>query len=164
MSSFICSPKHFNSIEKSILELIEHKNDFYFSSDIVEKYPKLENETSAESKAQIIEIIDELRTLNVLCVVLQYKDHYHGINEEIQGHTKLLFFERTKYKHLTELGLFNALRCLNYQIEPEHLDDFIGLTEAQQNALYFLDYLTNKIAKRIVRSLPEDHTNTWEVN
>lgn len=164
MSSFICGAKHFNSIEKA-LHRVAVNNEIYLSSDMKEICPAwYTGDSKAEIEKEISQLVDTLRNINVLCVSLQYKHHYEGkLDQEITDQLNLVK-EKTKVKELSLHGLYNALRCLNYQIEIEHLMGLRELTPEEKNALLFLDTIMNLIAHKLVSDLPEDKTNRWEVN
>jgi len=168
MSSYICTPKHFNSIEQKIADLINYNSDFYFPYKLRREYPVLYSRTSLPSakEEEISKIIDCLRELNAVCVTLQYKDHYKGkLDKEISDQKQILFEGKKEgYKNLTLTGLYNALRCLNYQIESEHLKDLFGLNTEQENALLFIETMTNELAHMIIRELPEDKSNRWSID
>ena len=95
MSSFICSPKHFNSIEWNLRELFNFK-DFNLPYDVQDDYNgiysgKWQKKEPAHINKAIREIVDELRRINVLAVSLQYKHHYAGtLDKEIEEQTTLL--------------------------------------------------------------------------
>lgn len=166
MSSFICSAKHFNSIEKKLHELI-YDNRFYVPYSLREITPQFydRRKTSVKSaEKELSAIVDTLRELNVLCVSLQYKHHYEGtLDAQIQ--TELSEVKsKTETKYLTIHGLYNALSCLNYQIEIGHLKELRELTNGEENALTFLRELKIALASDIVSKLPDDKSNTWEVS
>ena len=148
MSSFICTSEHFNSIDKGL------KN-----SEII-KVLHLQNFEFIKSENSISECINELRNLNVLCVSLQYKHHYKNLDQEIVEQLEIVN-SKTKSKALSPLGLFNALKCIRYQIEVEHLEELRKLSEEEVNALNFLEHSIQSLACYICSKLPEDSTNTW---
>lgn len=167
MSSFICNPSHFNSIEEKLINLITFKNDFYLPYSLRNVLPKCKDRlysSLTEMENEIKSVMDELRKLNVVCVSLQYKDHYQGVlDREIEEQTSLLMSDKTTKKDLSVHGLYNALRCLDYQIETEHLIDIFGMNEGQNNAMLFLNEIINELAAYIISNLPEDNTNTWSI-
>lgn len=166
MSSFICGPKHFNSIEKALTILFQHDNYFRYTYELNDISEILANTTKISVEkicSEIKKFINELRDLNAICVTLQYAHHYEGkINQEIQSAKK---FTRSteEHKELTLHGLYNALRCLTYQIEIEHLEELGGLSNEQKQAMKFINIMENKLARAIIIKLPDDPTNTWEV-
>lgn len=164
MSSFICSAKHFNSIEKNLIDLLK-KNDFSIPYNLRDLLPtQYYNPYGLSEEARKRELrpfIDELRQLNVLAVTLQYKDHYQGtLDKEIEDQNTIIC-DRSKAKELTPLGLYNALRSLNYQIEVEHIQELRPLTMEEETSMRFLDEFTQAIARYIISNLPEDKTNVW---
>lgn len=166
MSSFICSAKHFNSIEKKLHELI-YDNNFYVPYSLKNIVPKFYDRRQSSVKnveKELTGIVDTLRELNVLCVSLQYKHHYEGtLDTQIQTELSKVK-SKTETKYLTTHGLYNALSCLNYQIEIEHLKKLRELTNGEKNALTFLRELKIALASDIVSKLPDDKSNTWEVS
>lgn len=163
MSSFICNSKHFNSIENKLSNMFAFDDWFYLPNKLKPIYPELSDRYNTKIKEVVKNIMDELRELNVVCVTLQYKHHYNDVNTEIIDQKTDLFYNTSDYKELTPLGLYNALRCLSYQIEIRHLEDLSGLTEKQQNAMYFLEEIIKELAEYICSKLPDDKTNTWEI-
>ena len=166
MSSYICDSKHFNSIEKNLIDLIE-KDDFYIPYVLKDVLPNWYNKRKSTVEAIIEELkplINAIRELNVICVSLQYKDHYKGVldNEittQLENNTK-----KTEIKNLTLHGLYNALRCTKYQIELEHLKELRELTDIEEKSMLFLKEIIISIGKDIISKLPDDKTNTWEGN
>ena len=166
MSSFICSAKHFNSIEESLKKYVNSR-DFY-AYKLKNLYPVLfrpKEQLYETVEKQITDIVNELRKLNVICVSLQYKHHYDGrLNEEIKEQEEIAFDRSEGYKELSLHGLYNALNCLNYQIELEHLEELTGNKEAENKAYQFLQIMTENLAHYLVRKLPEDNTNRWSID
>ena len=96
-------------------------------------------------------------------MTLQYKSHYEGeLDAQIQSEMYRVK-EKTDVANLTLHGLYNALNCIGYQIETEHLEELRSLTTSEKNALTFLQEIKVAIGEQIIRELPEDHTNKWEV-
>lgn len=150
MSSFICSAKHFNSIEKAITEYnnLENGYAFHFNGDYA----------TTES---LITMLNNLRFLNVVCVTFQYRHIEPIVDAEIQSELKEIG-KPTQIKPLTLLGLFNALSCVDYQIETEHVS---GLYDEIVNAtMPTLKAFISCLAEKIVRNLPEDKTCTWSID
>ena len=166
MSSYICSAKHFNSIEKKLEELV-YEQDFYIPYSLRNVVPKWYEKRKYSFDVifeEIKNIINSLRELNVVCVSLQYKHHYIGVlDEEIKNELKEVK-RKTSIKNLTKHGLYNALKCLNYQIEIEHLEDIRELTIEEQKAYLFLKEFTYSLCEDIVSNLEEDKTNTWSID
>lgn len=166
MSSFICSPKHFNSIEKSIIELTQ-SNSFYFPYAFKDCLPELyssKNFLDKDINAKVENLIDRLRELNALCVTLQYKHHYVGtLDAEIQAETVNLLTNKKERQNLPKIGLYKALQCVSYQIELEHLKELRELNEAEKLALLFLKEMINALAHDIINHLPEYENGKWEI-
>ena len=166
MSSFICSAEHFNAIDHNLQRLINN-DDFFISYSLKNVLPYWYDKrlyTFNAIEKEITDILNTIKDLQVLCVTLQYKDHYKGnLDVEIQE-CKTFVRTKTEVKNLTVLGLYNALRCVDYQIEIDHLKDIRPLTEEEQNALFFLKEIIKDLAVYIIMKLPDDLTNTWEVH
>jgi hypothetical protein len=162
MSSFICSPLHFNSIEKSIESLLK-KRDFNLYR-LKDRFPNMCYRSGNELKELEI-IMDNLRVINAVCVSLQYKSHYEGVlDQEIREQTAILIDgKKSGFKNLDNLGLYQALRCLNYQIEIEHLKDLAGLTTDQENAMFFLKEFSDILAHHIVSKMPQLENIGWSL-
>lgn len=163
MSSFICDSKHFNSIEAA-MHKIASENDFYPSRELGSICPAwYQSKPKEEVEKEITAIIDTLRSLNVLCVSLQYKHHYEGkLDEEIKKQM-MLVKTKTRIKELTHHGLYNALGCLNYQIELQHLEGLRELTPEEKTAMKFMNLIRAEIAMHIVDKLPDDQSNRWSI-
>lgn len=166
MSSFICSPEHFNSIEQSI-NMLCYGNKFYFPYAVKEQYPVIYDRLhySAEKIEAVTKgIFDTLRALNATCVVLQYKHNSDNPQAEIEEQIKSLLNNRTSYKVLNNVALFKALQCLTYQIETEHLTKLRPLTEAEINALMFCKEMETALAFDIVNGLEEYQKADWSIS
>lgn len=166
MSSFICSPKHFNSIEKSVIYLTQDRN-FYFPYAFKNTFPELYNTgfyTQDKIDAKVKSIIDTLRELNVLCVSLQYKSHYPGtLDKEIAEQLEVVKMKDAG-QSLTKLSLLKQLQCLDYQIETEHLKELRSLTPDEENAMYFIKELENALAMDIIHKLPDYDKLSWGID
>lgn len=152
MSSYICSPKHFNSIEYTLIERFKYnRNDYFdynFSKDV-----------------QVVrDYVDSLREINVLCVILQYKHHYVGVLDEQIEAERFFLKEKTSKKLLNDFQLLKALECLSYQIEINYLKELRGLTELEQSSLDFLSGIKNTVRRKIINNLSEYNNAEWEIN
>ena len=163
MSSYICSAKHFNSIQRKLSDSFQFDNNFNYMYDLKDNFPELyevSSLTEREIRDHVKSIVDDLRTLNVLTVTHQYKHLLkQSVRKEIKEQTDIVFNESDDSKNLSVHGLYNALRCLYYQLEVKH----VTMTPRQVKAYNFLQVLIDFLAHYIVRTLPDDKTNTWEV-
>lgn len=151
MSSFICSPRHFNSVEHTLLNM---KNDNTYN------YMMREYDTE-----YISSVVDNLRYINVVCVTLQYKAHYKGkLDNEIQKQLDYLFNNKNGGEFLSIKQLLQCLRCINYQIEIEHLTELRELTESEQNAIEFLSIFSNKLAMYIINDTDILRDTKWSLD
>ena len=167
MSSYINSAEHFNSIETKLHRLLLDNNFRGWSTlkDIAPNiYKHWTNRCLGKGdEAEITAIIDTLREIQVLCVSLQYKHHYEGtLDTEIETERQAVKV-RTAVTNLSLHGLCNALECVNYQIEIKHLKELRELTIEEENALKFIDKITEAIVRQIVAELPDDRTCTWSL-
>lgn len=167
MSSFIPSPKHFNSIEKTLHKLYSSSN-FFGPSELQSHFLYLHgnayNAPVYLKHAEISGIIDTLRILSATCVTLQYKHHYEGkLNSEIKEETDYLLNNKDEHTILSYHGLYNALRCVRYQIELQHLEELRPLSGDECCAMFFLNVLIPCIADYSLDQLPEDKTCQWHI-
>ncbi len=100
-------------------------------------------------------IMDCLRELNVKSVYKQYGGDPLAMDMEIKD----LLRNKNKSKPLSLHGLYNAIRCLRYQIEEEDMT----LSNIEKQSLSFLDQLAYIIANKIIMDLPDDKTNVWSI-
>ena len=168
MSSFICSAKHFNSIENKISDLILFNSNFSFPYSLKNEFDKMYNSRNYGQigvKEELSGVMDSLRSLNATCVTLQYKSHYQGrVDTEIKKEKETLFNDKKTTKSLTTIGLYNALRCLSYQIETEHLEELGGMGEDENKAMLFLEAMINSVAHFALSCLPQnDSDNAWSL-
>jgi hypothetical protein len=166
MSSFICSPKHFNSIEKSVIYLTQDSN-FYFPYSFKNTFPELYDKrhySQDKIDLKVKQTIDTLRELNVLCVSLQYKHHYPGtLDKEIAEQLEVAKMKDAG-QSLTNISLLKQLQCLNYQIETEHLKELRSLTPDEENAMFFIEELKNALAMDIINKLPDYDKSPWGID
>lgn len=149
MSSFICSPKHFSSIRKSLQDLQKFDNSWNgYGSPF-------------KTSAEIDTFVDGLIWLNVVCVNFQYRHHNDGKLDTVISSDMEAAKTPTRAKHLSIRGLYNALRCTNYQIETEHITGLFDLQVSE--TMPILRKLLDSLAHKILSKLPDDETNTWEV-
>ena len=160
MSSYICSKKHYASIASNLKTVVK-KSQFYFEYDLRKKFPMLEVKASQDKI--IDKFINTIERLNVETFMRQYYSDSENIENEIKEQLELLK-ENVKPIFLTELGLYNALKCSNYQIEIEHIKYVRKLTQDEIDAMFFLTEIISNLAKYICNNLPEDPTNTWSID
>ena len=166
MSSFICSAKHYNSIEYKLHNHV-YKDDFYIPYGLRDICPLWYTKRNSFYEAIFKEIsnhIDTIRELNAVCVSLQYAHlSYEDLDEEVATQiTKVK--EITSVKTLSLLGLYNALCCADYQIETEHLEGLRELTPEEINAMTFLHTMKQAVAFYILYKMENDKTNTWSID
>jgi hypothetical protein len=166
MSSFICSPKHFSSVENSIKHLA-YGNNFQFPYSFKEKFPELyERKHYCLNQIEdcISEIMDTLRGLTAICVSLQYRKEYAGkLDDEIAEQTNYLIENKWDWTTLSSVELLKAIECLAYQIETNHLKELRNLTEQEENALFFLKEMKISLAFVIVHETPSYKSAKWSI-
>jgi hypothetical protein len=136
MSSHICSSKLFNSIEKTATKELKKKKSFFYSMRGF-----FGNIEPAEMEKSISSLLDEVRKINVLCVMLQYKHHYIGtLDKEIKLSLEEIQ-DKTSFKIGTVGDIYNAAGEINYQIETQHLTELRELSELETVAMEFLSQL-----------------------
>jgi hypothetical protein len=166
MSSFICSSKHFNSIQKT-LEFFTHGKNYSFPYELKTVCPKMYDNKHYSTELieqEVREIVNALRELNVYCVLLQYKHHYEGrLNNEVQDQLEIIR-DSEGGNILSLVELFKALTCVRYQIELEHLKELRELASLENRAMSFLNIMINDLACEIVRELPAYDDASWEIN
>lgn len=158
MSSFICSPTHFNSIEFYLVQKQLGSDQIY----CLRKLAKTINKWATSE--EITGFMDTLRELSVLCVSLQYKHHYENkLDAEIAEQRNTLFNNKTTKAHLNDISAYKALQCINYQIEIFHLKELRNLTAPEEMAMELLHEITGEIAMKIVRTLPAYEKAGWSI-
>ena len=155
MSSFICSPKHFNSVERALLRAT------------IQQYPEWNlydgSRDIDKQQALIREHMLTLRELSALCVNLQYKHHHQGeLDEVIQADIAELK-NASISRELSLIELHKACSCISYQIETEHLEELRPLTGNERTAILFLESIKTKLALHIIKALPEYDKAEWEI-
>lgn len=162
MSSFICNPKHFNTVEYTIQQMFmgAKKSEYSYTFS---KYIKTQSGVDNVCE-NITRFIDTLKELQVLCVTLQYKHHYEGVlDAEISSQRQCLTMEKRHNGSLRPHALIKALKCINYQIETEHLSELRDLTEDEKTAMKMLDNLTKDLCYYIVSNEDAYENSEWEI-
>jgi hypothetical protein len=163
MSSFICTPKHFNSVGSYVAYTLPNNSSLKYgkafkligwvygiNSDIIEQ--------------RVFEIFETLKELNVLCVSLQYKHHYEGVlDAQISSNIKALKV-KTKVEILNPVSCYKLVNCINYQIETRHLIELRGLTPEEETALKFLRLLADDLAHYITSDLLAYNEAKWSID
>lgn len=150
MSSFICSQNHFKKLREETY--------YFFKCEKYARY-RINLNYDSDDKTLINKIDNEIYNLiknNVASVNLQYKD-----NEQVSNYTS--FFdeeikEHSYYKMSIErmISLYNAYKCVNYQIELDYNRNFL------ENVM---SALSDRIVKYLIEN-KEDYNlnnfNEWE--
>lgn len=153
MSSFICSNKHFKELRQKTYDLI--LADRYILLDFNMDY----NTDKEVIKHFVNNNIYNLYKLNVASVNLQYRDKqvnrvYDDYDNNIGGIDTIMDrMYNTMLSTNDLIGLYNAYRCLNYQIELSYDKNFV-------------DIIQKHIAKNLIYKLTDDDNNNtfnhWE--
>lgn len=165
MSSFICDPKHFNSVEQSLNKLFCYNDRFKYVYELKKDFPVLyqnPKQLIETIEGQIKAIIDELRYLNIVCVTLQYRSHFDNLDTEI-ARQKEIMSSSNDYQELDIMGIYKALNCISYQIETEHLNELGGLNDKQLKAYKFLLTMEDVLAHHLIRSSKTYDSYKWEI-
>ena len=146
----------FNSVSLTLQDLTTNQN-FYFPYSLKDAYPVLTSKNHYSNKLTfkvVDDLVDTLRTINVLCVSMQYAHHYPGtLDAEIKAELTAVF-NRSGGKQLSKIALLSQLNCLDYQIEINHLIELRELTITESNAMLFLKEFRNSLAMDIIMDLP----------
>jgi len=145
MSSFLHSPKHFNSIEKSLIELKKNNRNTGFCSDI--------------SIIEIESIISNYRGFSCICVTNQYKHHFENLAEELKNAYKSLDSDKS-YLILKPIELYKAINSMEYQIDFNHIGrDF---TDTEKIAIEKFNQIKFELCDLIIQYLPEyENSKCW---
>jgi hypothetical protein len=171
MSSFICEPIHFNSVQRKVSEIfLSKKNDGrqydLFDINFAKKsFEDLYYEKDTIIVANLIgEIFDTLRNISVLTVNYQYGKHNpETIHEDIKTDLLILMGEKHTSVPLTDVEVYKAIQCLFYQIEIEHLVAIRPLNDFEKNSMKFLKDFNEKMGKFIINNLPNYQNAKWSI-
>ena len=146
----ILSNKHFSTIENHFVSLMRN-NEFYTYR--LKKYG-LYNIPNSQIVQTVKPLFNKLKELNVICVVMQYKEHSKGcVDQEIKSNLEALK-HNVKPEIVDNATFYNNLCCLKYQIEIEHIE---GLRDDLIFFHTFLLDLIDVVANYIASKLP--HTS-----
>lgn len=162
MSSFIHSSKMFNSVQNSIIELL-NDNHYNLPYKFRTVYPALFSGDKKTAATQVKKIINTIREISVLCVCLQYKSHRSepgALQKEIENNLTEVYQGR-EYMPLNKHGLVKSLGSIQYQIETEHLTELRPLTGEEAAALEFIDALKFSLSYHIVMNSKEADAAPW---
>lgn len=153
MSSYINHPFHFNSIKKSVrCGMVGFGNDMY--NKAVHRLRYIENmpETSDNYKTVMVELIEELQNLQILCVNYQYSG-FETNNAENDIKTAQQFAkDYTRGTILEGPAIYKGLNCILYQIEIDKLEHIRPLTHREKLAFDIADLIIQGIADWYMQS------------
>lgn len=140
MSSFICSTKHFNTVEKNLIDLCNDRTLYHYPT-------------------QINKMMQAMRQITVKSYFNQYANHYPNIEAEIKAANYELG-KITKVNKLPLIAIFKALNCINYQIETPNEE----MTPDELKQFLLFEEISAAIAKKIVQNLDAYDMPQWEIN
>jgi dipeptidase len=154
MSSFLHSPRHFNSVENAIIELKKKSNSEFFSEFLYKI-----------SDREIKTVMDGIRELSVNSVFIQYKNHYENIDNEISNNISDIMNNKTQIDNLSPIGLFKAINSILYQIELNTIKQSREVRKAEQDCYNRLIDFKNELSEYIVSNLAEyNEVKTWSID
>jgi len=119
MSSFICSPNHFASIEEAFKKQFKSPR---FNTHPFKKFGL--NKSPDQNEKRLSKTFAYLKELNALSYFTQYKLHQEKtISEETADYMTAIDNLKPQPIKLNTLELYNALSCLRYQIEEEEVSE-----------------------------------------
>ena len=150
MSSFLHSPRHFNSVENAIIGLKKKSNSEF-----------LYNISDREIKT----VMDGIRELSVNSVFIQYKNHYENIDNEISNNISNIMNNKMQIDNLSPIGLFKAINSILYQIELNTIKQTREVRKAEQDCYNRLIDFKNDLSEYIVSNLAEyNEVKTWSIH
>ena len=147
MSSFLHTAKHFNSIEKSLIELKTKEKSYCFCSNI--------------SVIEIEQVMKYFREFSCICVINQYKHHYDDPQKEIRlSHLALQLDE--SYLILKPIELYKAISSMEYQIEFSYLGR--EFSDSERIAVMKFNEIKLELCDLIISNLSEyQEVRTWSI-
>lgn len=152
MSAFICSDNHFNSIRKTLKSYALGN----LTSEYVYPIIRACREYGADPEAMIDTLIETMYSLNCETYGAKY-------SEDV---SEMVAVGLSKYGGQlleTPWQLLKALKCLDYQIEIDGLEQYRKLIEPETNSLKLVTQLIGSIQDSIIRQLPEYKAAKWEI-
>ncbi len=144
MSVSVCSDRHYNSVELALQSLVLQN-----SEALPYRFRK-----TYRMEHQVTALVDTLRDLNLIVYAVRY--HKQG---EVYAPTARSWSEGSVKLNLP--GLFQALDCVLYQLELEHLEGIRELTEAERDAFTWAGHIRTGIAVHLTRTMAEEQKTAW---
>lgn len=156
MSSQTNDSRHFNSVERA-LQQDATSNRQYCCQPLRNALREARKETDDEKNQFVTEFIDTLRQLQPRFVFAQYD---MGSPE-----SEILYLMTNKqdFTPLTNMGLYKALECIDYQMEMEYIGGPDKLSPKEAEALRLLKECINEMAKHICRGLHAYEREEWTI-
>ncbi|WKZ67156.1 MAG: hypothetical protein QY325_04320 [Flavobacteriales bacterium] len=149
MSSYVCPPTHFAAIRSTLRAMLNPGTE----RDRRALWPlvlELENSLGKTPFSSASDLVNEWHELNMDSVAIQYRqnrDKLAELAEVEQAH---------KRGEVLDLGsLYNALRCLLYQIEVETIEELRPLKPRERKAMELLERTRNAVAYVLAESSDE---------
>jgi len=147
MSSFLHSAKHFNSIEKSLIDLKKNNSAHGFCYNV--------------SKIDIEQVMKHYRKFSCICVTNQYAHHHDDINAELASCFQSLTSDQS-YVILKPIELYKAITSMEYQIEFNHLGR--EFDDSEKLAVLKFNEIKMSLCDLIINKLPEyDNCRGWSI-
>lgn len=147
MSSFLHTAKHFNSIEKSLIELKTKDRSSGFCHNV--------------SVIEIEQVMKHFRELSCICVINQYKHHYYNPEKEIRLSYLALQVDES-YLILKPIELYKAIGSMEYQIEFRYLGR--EFSDSERIAVTKFNEIKLELCHLIISNLSEyNEVRTWSI-
>jgi len=144
MSQHICNPKHFNSVEKSLLEVFgDPKKRLYNKSIGDQAYNTME--------LTIRKLMNHMRELNVLAVYYHNNCKHPFSENTINLEIDYLVGCKTEYELFKGIELYNLMRSILYQIEIDDLS--ISLNSNLLDSFNLFNELYNDLAHNVLLNI-----------
>jgi hypothetical protein len=157
MSSFICDPEHFASVQAGLIQLQQS------NSGHPKPYRKQwqENISMDDMVAKVRGYISTLQRLQSTCVCLQYKHHEGNRPRDIVASVRYYQTGKHRAYSLSMAGIVKGLACILYQIETEHLEEIRPLNDTEKAALEWAKDYKNGLAMYILTQSSEWNKAEW---
>lgn len=148
MSSFVCPPTHFAALRSTLSYMVAQGGDRDRRA-VHALLVELEyNEPRTFESAA--DLVNEWHEMNMDSVAIQYHENRDKVAECV------MVQEAHRPGPVLDMGsLYNALRCLNYQIEPDGIQQMRGITPREKRALELLDAIRGNVAHILAETSDE---------
>ena len=149
MSSYVCPPTHFAAIRTTLRYMLQQGGE----RDRRALWPlvlELQHSDGKSPFSDASELVNDWHELNMDSVAIQYRENRDKVADlhELQ--------QANKPGEVLDLGsLYNALRCLLYQIEVETMEGMRPLSQREKQAMDLLERTRNAVAYVLAESSSE---------